>query len=120
MQSRFQGSIIRARPVVVRSAATAEPIDRRIFQSGSRDNAYSCKYAGVHSVSFLRPKLILKSDNPRDAADQSTRDSVRSQPTESFRSRRRRITRERDAERGYSINVKQVVLAFAVEFWIIT
>ena len=26
---------------------------------------------------------------------------------------------ERDRLRGYSINVKQVVLAFAVEFWII-
>ena len=32
-------------------------------------------------------------------------------------SRMRRL--ERDAGRGYSINVKQVVLAFAVEFWII-
>jgi hypothetical protein len=32
-------------------------------------------------------------------------------------SRTRRL--ERDAARGYSINVKQVVLAFAVEFWII-
>jgi hypothetical protein len=32
-------------------------------------------------------------------------------------SRMRRL--ERDSARGYSINVKQVVLAFAVEFWII-
>jgi hypothetical protein len=32
-------------------------------------------------------------------------------------SRTRRL--ERDTARGYSINVKQVVLAFAVEFWII-
>ena len=32
---------------------------------------------------------------------------------------RRRARRDRDLARGYSINVKQVVLAFAVEFWII-
>ena len=32
----------------------------------------------------------------------------------------RRLSRlERDRERGYSINVKQVFLAFCVEFWII-
>ena len=35
-------------------------------------------------------------------------------------SSRAQYRRERDIERGYSINVKQVVLAFAVEFWIIT
>ena len=35
-------------------------------------------------------------------------------------SSKRRLTRlERDRERGYSVNVKQVVLAFCVEFWII-
>src|SRR5260370_39261227 len=36
-------------------------------------------------------------------------------------SSKRRLSRllERDRERGYSINVKQVVLAFCVEFWII-
>ena len=33
---------------------------------------------------------------------------------------KRKLTRlERDRERGYSVNVKQVVLAFCVEFWII-
>src|SRR5262249_31102586 len=32
---------------------------------------------------------------------------------------RRQARRDRDVERGYSINVKQVVLAFVVEFWII-
>jgi hypothetical protein len=32
---------------------------------------------------------------------------------------RRRARHDRDLARGYSINVKQVVLAFAVEFWII-
>lgn len=32
---------------------------------------------------------------------------------------RRRTRLERDLARGYSVNVKQVVLAFAVEFWII-
>jgi hypothetical protein len=73
----------------------------------------------VHSVDFFRPKLVLESDIPSDPANQSTRDFVPA-PTESFRSRRRKIARERDTERGYSINVKQVVLAFAVEFWIIT
>jgi hypothetical protein len=42
-----------------------------------------------------------------------------------LRNRRSKLTHlrtrrlERDAARGYSINVKQVVLAFAVEFWII-
>lgn len=73
----------------------------------------------MHSVDFFRPKLVLESDIPSDPANQSTRDFVPA-PTESFRSRRRKIARERDTERGYSINVKQVVLAFAVEFWIIT
>jgi hypothetical protein len=69
-------------------------------------------------VDFLRPKLVLES--AQNAAFQSARDFDRAEPTESFRSRRRRIARERDVERGYSINVKQVILAFAVEFWIIT
>jgi hypothetical protein len=76
-------------------------------------------FCGVHSVDFFRPKLVLESDIPSGPANQSTRDFARAEPTESFRSRRRKIARERDAERGYSINVKQVVLAFAVEFWII-
>jgi hypothetical protein len=62
----------------------------------------------------------LESNILSDTANRSTRDFDRAEPTESFRSRRRKIARERDIERGYSINVKQVVLAFAVEFWIIT
>jgi hypothetical protein len=76
-----------------------------------------------HSVSLFRPKLVLESDI---GADQSTREYYSKEPTGSFRSRRRKFARElaaerreRDTERGYSINVKQVVLAFAVEFWII-
>jgi hypothetical protein len=71
-------------------------------------------------VDFFRPKLVLETDIQSAASNQSTRDFDRAEPTESFRSRRRRAARERDVERGYSINVKQVVLAFAVEFWIIT
>src|SRR5438093_210815 len=77
-------------------------------------------FAGGASVDFFRTKLVLESDIPSDAANQSTTNFDRAEPTESFRSRRRKIVRERDTERGYSINVKQVVLAFAVEFWIIT
>lgn len=38
---------------------------------------------------------------------------------DSFLKRRKLERRERDVERGYSVNVKQVVLAFVVEFWII-
>jgi hypothetical protein len=61
---------------------------------------------------------VLEADG--GALDQSTKDFDRAAPAESFRSRRRKIACDRDIERGYSINVKQVVLAFAVEFWIIT
>ena len=71
-------------------------------------------------MDFLRPKLVLESNISSDSANRSTEDFDRAEPTESFRSRRKKIARERDIERGYSINVKQVVLAFAVEFWIIT
>jgi hypothetical protein len=69
-------------------------------------------------VDFFRPKLVLESNILSDTANRSTQDFDRAEPTESFRARRRKIARERDIERGYSINVKQVV--FAVEFWIIT
>ena len=70
-------------------------------------------------MNFFRPKLVLESDTPSDPVGQPPRDFDRAESTESFRSRWRRLARERDIERGYSINVKQVVLAFAVEFWII-
>jgi hypothetical protein len=73
-------------------------------------------------VNFFRPKIVLESDIPNGAADQSTRDFYPREPTESFRSRRKKRVREsaadrqeRDTQRGYSINVKQVVLAFAAD-----
>jgi hypothetical protein len=40
-------------------------------------------------------------------------------PSSDFLSTRQRARIERDRERGYSVNVKQIVLAFAVEFVII-
>ena len=77
-------------------------------------------------MNLFRPKIVLESDISSGAADQSTRDFYPREPTESFRTRRKKRVRElaadrleRDTQRGYSINVKQVVLAFAVEFWII-
>ena len=70
-------------------------------------------------MDFLRPKLISESDTLSGTADQSAAGLHRPEQVESLRSRRWKIARERDIQRGYSINVKQVVLAFAVEFWII-
>jgi hypothetical protein len=68
-------------------------------------------------VNFFRPKLVIESAQLPGEANP---------PAESFRSRRKKAEREataerleRDVARGYSINVKQVVLAFAVEFVII-
>ena len=71
---------------------------------------------------MIRPEIILES------SEQSQRNS--DPPSDSFLSRRKKAARaavlernqirlERDIARGYSVNVKQVVLAFAVEFWII-
>jgi hypothetical protein len=74
-------------------------------------------------VNFFGPEQIVV-----ESSDQT---SFESDPTpDSFLSRRRKAARaaaaernrsrlERDIARGYSINVKQVVLAFAVEFVII-
>jgi TolA-binding protein len=69
-------------------------------------------------VNIFRPKLVLESDAVVGKSQPFDR--------ESFWVRRKRFARksaaerlERDIARGYSINVKQVVLAFAVEFWII-
>jgi hypothetical protein len=73
-------------------------------------------------VNILGPKIVVESP------DQTSRESTPLSNT--FLSRRRKAARaaasernrtrsERDTARGYTINVKQVVLAFAVEFWII-
>jgi hypothetical protein len=62
-------------------------------------------------VNFFQTGRINVEDEPVDRSDG---DSERSP----F-SLRQRNRRERDRERGYSINVKQIVLAFAVEFVII-
>jgi len=64
---------------------------------------------------FIDPKMreVAAAKKPRSW---SPTNSI-SPASESVRSKTRR---ERDIERGYSINVKQVVLAFAVEFWIIS
>ncbi len=70
-------------------------------------------------MNFFQPKLVLESDIPSGTANHSAADVHRPEQVDSFRSRRLKIARERDIQRGYSINVKQVVLAFAVEFWII-
>lgn len=70
-------------------------------------------------MNIFRPKLVLEAET---AAGGSTQPFNR----DSFWTRRKKFAREtaverleRDIARGYSINVKQVVLAFAVEFWII-
>jgi hypothetical protein len=64
-------------------------------------------------VNFFRPKLVIESPDQLPGETNP--------PAESFRSRRKKAEREataerleRDVARGYSINVKQVVLAFAV------
>jgi hypothetical protein len=61
----------------------------------------------------------LKGNDVLDAASPSAAEEPVVSKPESWLSERKRSRRERDAERGYSVNVKQVVLAFAVEFWII-
>jgi hypothetical protein len=60
-------------------------------------------------VNFSRIEAIAPSDI-EDGTNHSTREP---------RGKRERARLERDLARGYSINVKQVVLAFAVEFVII-
>jgi hypothetical protein len=73
-------------------------------------------------VNIFRPKIIVESP------DQTVWEQ--SPPAESFTSRRKKAARaaalernqarlERNIARGYSINLKQVVLAFAIEFVII-
>ena len=62
---------------------------------------------------------VVKDADVLDVASQSAADETLIPKRESWLSERKRTRRERDAERGYSINIKQVVLAFAVEFWII-
>jgi hypothetical protein len=72
-------------------------------------------------VNILRPKTVV------DAPDRTSWEST--PPSDTFLSRRKKAARaaasernrtrsERDIARGYAINVKQVILAFAVEFWI--
>jgi hypothetical protein len=61
---------------------------------------------------------VVKGSDVLDVASPSSEERAAADRP-SWLSERRRSRRERDAERGYSINVKQVVLAFAVEFWII-
>jgi hypothetical protein len=67
-----------------------------------------------------KDKLSRLHDNIADNGFQRTR---RTTPFGIFGgesvSERRHARNDRDLARGYSINVKQVVLAFAVEFWII-
>jgi hypothetical protein len=63
-------------------------------------------------------RLVKGSDVLDVAAPSSAEGPIVTQRSSWF-SERRRARRERDVERGYSINVKQVVLAFVVEFWII-
>jgi hypothetical protein len=74
---------------------------------------------GVYSVDLFRPKLVSEPDVSSGTADQSAAGIHQPEQIDTSRSRRWKIARERDIQRGYSINVKQVVLAFAVEFWII-
>jgi hypothetical protein len=62
---------------------------------------------------------LVKGSDVLDVAPPSSAEEPVVTKRESWLSERKRSRRERDAERGYSINVKQVVLAFAVEFWII-
>jgi hypothetical protein len=73
-------------------------------------------------VNILGPKRVV------EAPDRTS--WVSTPPSDTFLSRRKKAARaaalerhrtrsERDIARGYAINVKQVVLAFAVEFWII-
>jgi hypothetical protein len=66
------------------------------------------------------PRIDLGTPTEFPAVDDDAPESegrFRSYRHRRAQSRTRRL--ERDAARGYSINVKQVVLAFAVEFWII-
>jgi hypothetical protein len=67
-------------------------------------------------VNILGPKIVVESQEGPSWEE----------PSDSFRARRRKAAGERvkarlerDVARGYSINVKQVILAFAVEFVII-
>ncbi len=73
-------------------------------------------------MNFFRPKLVIESPAPASEEPTPSTESARSRWKKAAReaaAERNRIRLERDVARGYSINIKQVVLAFAVEFVII-
>jgi hypothetical protein len=71
----------------------------------------------IPRIDPVRSSADLRIVSDADTADPTTKQSSRQRPTRS--QERASIRLERDRARGYSINVKQVVLAFVVEFWII-
>ena len=77
---------------------------------------------GVRVVSIWRPKIVAESQDQASWKTSPEPDSPtldRKQAAHATTAQRDRDRLERDFARGYSINVKQVILAFAVEFVII-
>jgi hypothetical protein len=77
----------------------------------------------VHSMTIPRIEVIRPAEGRRladEAPPQLSNDNARRlHGTDKIQSQRKTARMERDAARGYSINVKQVILAFAIEFLII-
>jgi hypothetical protein len=76
---------------------------------------------GIPRIDPVRPSADLRVVMDAGTADSIPANTAKQSPGQrTSRSQERAAIRlERDRSRGYSINVKQVVLAFVVEFWII-